>query len=214
MQQENGNGYHLDEEIIRKYLKRGGNYRTTRIQIPEGATLVIMIGTQGSGKTTFCNKYFETERYNIFSIDELFKDIYKEMIEEGVSPDVSVNIAEDLAAVECIEKIKSSLEKKKIAILDANMLDFEGRIEIIRELQPYCDHVIQLTLIRDKEWIIDHLYQRMKDSGISKDEVQDEVEQDMELLDRQLKENLLNVGIERNYILQNQEIDLTKIFII
>lgn len=113
MQQENGNGYHLDEEIIRKYLKRGGNYRTTRIQIPEGATLVIMIGTQGSGKTTFCNKYFETERYNIFSIDELFKDIYKEMIEEGVSPDVSVNIARRFGSSRMYRENQKLVRKEK-----------------------------------------------------------------------------------------------------
>ena len=204
----------LAKEIKEVYPKKAECNRSTQIEIPRGPTLVILVGTQGSGKTTFIEEKFKQIECEITSMDKMFLNIFKELLTEKVSADIAVDIAEDLAEVECMARIKDTLERNKIAVLDGCVLDFFARMETIEELAMYYKKVVQITLIREETWIREHLYNRMKKQGITIDEIEKEVAEDKELLQIQLDNELLQIGIDKAYLLQNQEIDLAKISII
>lgn len=203
----------LAQEIKEVYPKRSDCNRTTQIEIPKGSTLVILVGTQGSGKTTFIEEKFKQTECEITSMDKMFKNIFKELLKEKISADIAVNIAEDLAEVECMARVKDTLERNKIAVLDGCVLDFFVRMETIEELAMYYKNVVQITLVREEKWIVDHLYNRMKQQ-VTIDEVEKEVAEDKELLQIQFDNELLQIGIDKAYLLVDQEIEEAKISII
>lgn len=65
--------------------------------------------------------------------------------------------------------------------------------------------VIGITIIKEKDWIKQKLFSRVKEQGVTYQEIDEVVERDYNSLMFQYESDLLQIGLKRNYLLIGRE---------
>ncbi len=195
-----------NEEILRKKLKEifgiqendGVVHHYTsereiirRIEKQEKGTLILMTGVQGSGKTTFVRNYCT----NLPSIN--LDEYLEEELKKYEFPYTDKNF-EEMDRAFC-EKLREKL-KEGIVILDAGATSIAFRMELRKQLEGSYTKLILLVLDPSKEQIRRNIKgeigKRLR-PGLWKD-----VDQEFEDLQTQIKNNILQIGVDEVYILK------------
>ncbi len=107
------------------------NYRNEKL-------LILMVGTQGSGKTTFCQKNFA--EYEVRNLD----DILAEYLQKNRGP---LTIEGQIAINKTfLERLGRDLEEKGIAIADAGAINFPFREMVLEYMQGKYTKVVLIVL--------------------------------------------------------------------
>ena len=118
----------------------GISYRgKTNIVIPKD-TLVLICGSQNSGKTTFTKKHFKGK--SIICTDEIFEEVvqYRSSIFDTLESLASrtTDIFE--------ERLIESSQENSITVVDAAPIDFEGRMEMLKRLKEFYTNIVLIVL--------------------------------------------------------------------
>lgn len=97
----------------------------SQISIPED-TLVLICGSQNSGKTTFTRKHFEGKR--IVTTDEIFEEVVKN---QSTILDTMETLARRTTDI-FEERVIQACKESSITVVDAAPIDFEGRAEMLK----------------------------------------------------------------------------------
>ena len=182
----------------------GKMYRgETKITIP-GDTLVLICGSQNSGKTTFTQKHFAGKK--IITTDEIFEQLVDE-----ASPEKDT--FESLASRTCNifeERLIQSSKENSITVVDAAPINFEGRIEMLNRFKGLHKNIILIvldikfsTLIKRPKKRID---QKKKSLGIT--EVSDmELVLNSLVIMKQIRDEQFGYKANKAYILSEREVD-------
>ena len=111
----------------------------TQIIIPEN-TLVLICGSQSSGKTTFTQKHFSGK--SIITTDEIFEDVVRNKATVFDTMETLTNKTTDIFEDMLIRASKES----SVTVVDAAPIDFEGRIEMLRRFKGLYKNVILIVL--------------------------------------------------------------------
>lgn len=195
----------FEQERKEEYPLKEGNYRSSQIEIPKGATLVILIAPQGSGKSTLARKWKEKIDCNCIVVDEIFRKECEDFLEEGLEEEYAIDLAEEISTMECIKRAKESLKNEKITIIDGLFLDIQGRLSFLDTLKQSYRQVIGITIIKEKDWIKRKLFSRVEEQGITYQEIDEVVEREYNSLMFQYESDLLQIGLKRNYLLIGRE---------
>ena len=110
----------------------------TNIIIPKD-TLVLLCGSQRSGKTTFARKHFDPKY--VLSTD----DVFDEIIEKGSLFDTMDSLATKAANI-VDERINQSAKENPITVLDAVPFEYDRRWGTIRKMKGLYPNIILIVL--------------------------------------------------------------------
>lgn len=111
----------------------------TQITIPQD-TLVLICGSQNSGKTTFTKKHFDGKC--VITTDEIFEEVVN-------TKSTVLDTLEALAdrTTDIFEKrIEEASKENSIIVVDAAPIQFDGRIEMIRQLKGLYANIVLIVL--------------------------------------------------------------------
>ena len=111
----------------------------THLVIPND-TLVLIVGSQNSGKTTFTQKHFKDK--NIICTDDIFNEIvYKKSTVLDTLETIENRTIEEFGEI-----IIKSAKEKGITVVDAVPILFDNRMETLRELKELYNNIILIVL--------------------------------------------------------------------
>lgn len=111
----------------------------TQIKIPED-TLVLICGSQNSGKTTFTKRHFGAKR--IISTDEIFEEVVKTKSSVLDTMETLVNRTTDIFE----ERVVEAAKENSITVVDAAPIEFEPRMEMLRQFKGLHANVVLIVL--------------------------------------------------------------------
>lgn len=156
-------------------------------KIKDPHTLVLIVGVEGAGKTTFCKKNFG--QFNVISIDSFIAENIQTAEQEGL------NRLGDAF----IEHVQQSLQKG-ITVVDANSVMTDFRFWLLYQLKDYYTKVVLVVLNPPKSKLIYQIRQQLKlrmRPGMWKD-----VEDAYKSLQEQLKSKIILMGVSEVYIIK------------
>lgn len=110
-----------------------------QIIVPQD-TLVLICGSQNSGKTTFTKKYFRSR--DIVNTDEIFEDLLNNYSSVFDTMKSLVSRTEDIVE----ERITKSAKENAITVVDAVPIMFEGRMEMINHFKGVHSNILLIVL--------------------------------------------------------------------
>lgn len=157
------------------------------LKIKEPHTLVLIVGVEGAGKTTFCKKNFA--QFNVISIDSFIAENFKTGVQKGLTH----------LSDEFIKHIEQSLQKG-ITVVDANSVMIDFRFWLLYQLKDYYTKVVLVVLNPPKTRLI---YQISKQLNLRmRPNMWKDVDDAYESLQQQLKNNIIHVGVNEVYIIK------------
>lgn len=111
----------------------------THIVIPED-TLVLICGSQNSGKTTFTQMHFAGK--SIVTTDEIFEEVVKY---QSTVLDNMESLARRTTDI-FEERVIQASKESSITVVDAAPIDFEGRQEMLRRFKGLHTNIILIVL--------------------------------------------------------------------
>lgn len=111
----------------------------TQITIPE-ETLVLICGSQNSGKTTFTKRHFETKC--VITTDELFDEIVRTKSSVFDTMESLASRTTDLFE----ERVAKAANENSITVVDAAPIEFEGRMEMLRHFKGLHTNIVLIVL--------------------------------------------------------------------
>lgn len=111
----------------------------TQIIIPED-TLVLICGSQRSGKTTFAKKHFAGK--SIITTDEIFDEVVKY---HSTALDTMESLTDRTTDI-FEERVIQASKESSITVVDAAPIDFEGRLEMLRRFKGLHTNIILIVL--------------------------------------------------------------------
>lgn len=118
----------------------GKVYRNeTHIVIPQD-TLVLICGSQNSGKTTFTKKHFANK--NVLVTDDIFEEVIKT---EATASDTLESLACRTTEI-FDERIRELAPKNSITVVDAAPFELKNRMEMIKELKGLHTNIVLIVL--------------------------------------------------------------------
>lgn len=111
----------------------------TQIIIPED-TLVLICGSQNSGKTTFTKKHFAEK--SIITTDELFDEIVRTKSSVFDTMETLASRTTDLFE----ERVAKVAKENSITVVDAAPIEFDGRMEMLRHFKGLHANIILIVL--------------------------------------------------------------------
>lgn len=155
--------------------------------------LVLMVGVQGSGKTTFVKRYLSN--YEPIILDALLE----EFLHENQNAQLSFEQIDQKVMNIFFAKICESLENKKIAIVDSGAIDFSFRISALLTLKEEYTKVILLVLnppIKTIEnQIKKEIHKRVRPN------LWEDVRREYAFLQAQIREHYIEIGVDEVYML-------------
>lgn len=180
----------------------------TNITIPED-TLVLICGSQNSGKTTFTQKHFAGK--TILTTDEIF--------EEVVNTKATVFDTLETLAIrteKIFEERFLSLRKEEnpIVVVDAVPIEFEARIEMLKRFKGVYSNTILIVLdvryptlkVRPKKKVS----KKKKQFGIIHVS-DDELLYNALIVNEQIKKGQFGYKVNQAYILSEKDIEKCKV---
>ncbi len=111
----------------------------TQIEIPDD-TLVLICGSQNSGKTTFTKKHFSGK--HIIITDEIFEEVVKN---QSTVLDTLESLARRTTNI-FEERVIQASKENSITVVDAAPIDFEGRAEMLKIFKGLHTNIILIVL--------------------------------------------------------------------
>lgn len=174
-----------------------------RIIIPND-TLVLICGSQKSGKTTFTQKHFAGKR--IITTDELFDEVVKNQ-STALDP-MGTLVRRTTNTFE--ERVSNSSKESSITVVDAAPIEFERRLEMLRRFKGLHTNIVLIVLnvkysvlVKRSQKSID---KKKKTFGIA---LISDVDLWLNTLDitEQIKYNQFGYNVNCVYILSGKEIE-------
>lgn len=187
----------MKEKLIRHYpfMKKEGKIITSfnRAEVfqkyQNEKLLVMIIGVQGSGKTTYCQRNFSD--YNVVNIDNILAEYLLGKAKEFNQMD-HVRVHEIF-----FERVRNILSNKNICIIDTGAVNFSTRVMILDQLKKHYTKVILLMLNPHikviKKQIRGQMMLRARE-GLWK-----EVNDEYDLLQYQIDEGYIQMGVDEVY---------------
>ena len=155
--------------------------------------LVLMVGVQGSGKTTYVKKHLS--KYQPIILDNLLE----EFLSQNPNSQMSLEQIDEKVMSFFFAKICEDLENKKVVIVDCNAIDFSFRISLLLTLKEKYTKVVLLVLnpsvkIIEKQ-IKNQIDKRMR-PGLWED-----VRREYAFLQHQIREHYIEIGVNDVYML-------------
>lgn len=177
--ENNGIIYHCSN--TRKILRRGRNQKT----------LILTVGVQGAGKTTFCEKNFT--QCTVVNWDGILKQYLQE---HNVLFDQEVNKKVNLIF---FDKVKEGLEKG-ITVADTGAVDVKIRLGILEYLQDFYTKSVLVVLNPPKSTIIEHIKQQIEQRWTPY--LWENVDNEYEDLQFQIDNGILPIGVNEVYMVK------------
>lgn len=155
--------------------------------------LVLMIGVQGSGKTTYLST--NLSEYPIINLDEILKETLFKHRKRATSPD---KINQEVS-ITFFKRIRESLRKSGLTIVDSGAVDFSFRTMVLEKLHREYTKVIILLLNPPLRTIMKQIsgdIARRERPGLWED-----VKQEWGFLQYQIKEHYIEMGVDEVYML-------------
>lgn len=111
----------------------------TQITIPED-TLVLICGSQNSGKTSFTTKHFDAKY--VISTDELFEEILRT---QATNSDTRITLLKKTTKL-FEERVEQHSKENSITVVDAAPFEFKHRIEMIRVFRKLHTNIVLIVL--------------------------------------------------------------------
>lgn len=152
--------------------------------------LIIMIGVQGSGKTTYCKKHFS--KYPVINLDDIFGDCLrknKNKFPEEVDKEVEVIF---------FDRLEKGLEQEKIAVVDAGSMHINFRVLMLERLQGKFTKAILIVLNPAKKQIIKQVRGQM--DLRARPGLWNDIDDEYEFLNQQIRDHILEMGVDEVYM--------------
>ncbi len=176
--EDDGIIYHCSN--VRKILRRSKNQKT----------LILTVGVQGAGKTTFCEKNFT--QCTVVNWDGILKQYLQDY---DVTFDQEVNEKVNLIF---FDKVKEGLEKG-ITVADTGAVDVAVRLGILEYLRDFYSKSILIVLNPPKSTIIEHIKQQIEQRWTPF--IWENVKNEYEDLQFQIENGILQIGVNEVYLL-------------
>lgn len=175
----------------------------TQIIIPQD-TLVLICGSQNSGKTTFTKKHFDGKR--IITTDEIFEEVVKYQSTVLDNLETLARRTTDIFEERVIQACKES----SITVVDAAPIDFEGRQEMLRRFKGLHTNIILIvldvkypTLVKRPKKKVDKKKKKFGITPISDNEL---LLNSLIIMD-QIKNGQFGYKVNKAYILSEKDIE-------
>lgn len=153
--------------------------------------LVLMIGVQGSGKTTYCKKHFS--EYPVINLDEILKEY---LARSGKMFSMESNREINLIF---FDKLEEALETEEIAVVDAGSMHPTVRVLILEKLQRRFDKAILIVLNPSKEQIVRQVKGQL--DLRARPGLWSDISREYALLQQQIQDHILEMGVDEVYML-------------
>lgn len=111
----------------------------TQITIPDD-TLVLICGSQNSGKTTFTRTHFEGKC--IITTDEIFEEVVNTKSTVLDTMETLASRTTDIFE----ERVIQAAKENSITVVDAAPIDFEGRMEMLKHFKGLHTNIVLIVL--------------------------------------------------------------------
>ena len=155
--------------------------------------LVLMVGVQGSGKTTYLSK--NLSEHPAINLDEVLKEV---LVKHWNQPIPSHMIHQEVSKT-FLDRIRKSLRKQCITIVDSGAIDFSFRAMLLERLRGEYTKVIILVLNPPLKTIISQIrgdIERRERPGLWED-----VREEWGFLQYQIREHYIEMGVDEVYML-------------
>lgn len=153
--------------------------------------LIMMIGVQGSGKTTYCRRNFSG--YDVINLDEILAEYLRK---NQVQFSMNVNEQVNLIFFERVEKV---LKEKGVVIVDTGAVNFDVRIMILDYLQESYTKVILLVLNPPLEEIVEQIKGQIELRA--RPDLWSDVAEEYAMFQYQISKNFLPLGVDEVYMI-------------
>lgn len=155
--------------------------------------LVLMVGVQGAGKTTYLNQ--NLSEHPTINIDEVLNEVLLKHRKQPIPPHI---VHQEVSAT-FYYRIRESLQKRSIAVVDSGAIDFSFRTMVLANLRGEYTKVIILVLNPPLRTIITQI-----SGDIAKRErpgLWEDVRREWEFLQYQIGEHIIEMGVDDVYML-------------
>ena len=153
--------------------------------------LVIMVGVQGSGKTTYCKEHFA--KYSVVNLDDIFADLLRK------NRDKFPTEVEKEVEVIFFDRIEQGLRQEKIAVVDAGSMHISFRVLMLEKLQGKFTKAILIVLNPAKQQIIKQVKGQM--NLRSRPGLWSDIDDEYEFLNQQIRDHILEMGVDEVYMI-------------
>lgn len=179
----------------------------THITIPED-TLVLICGSQNSGKSTFTKKHFAGK--SIVTTDEIFEEVVKNQSSALDTMDSLTDRTTDIFE----ERVIQSSKEYSITVVDAAPIDFVGRMKMLRHFKGLHTNIILIvldvkypTLVKRPKKKVDKKKKQFGITPISDNELL----LNTLIIGEQIINNQFGYKVNRAYILSERDIDRCRV---
>lgn len=155
--------------------------------------LVLIIGVQGSGKTTYLKTHFSD--YPVINLDEILNETLLKYRRKVMLP---VAINQEVNEI-FFEKAKYALRKKNIAIVDSGAIDFAFRTLVLEKLHKEYTKVVLLVLNPPIKDIVNQI--RKDIERRARPDLWEDVKEEWSFLQYQIQEHFIEMGVDDVYML-------------
>lgn len=153
--------------------------------------LILMIGVQGSGKTTYCKEHFS--KYPVINLDDILTDYLsrsKEMFSTKANLEINLIF---------FDRIEKSLERENIAVVDSGAMHISARVLILERLQGKFTKAILIVLNPTKQQIVKQVRGQLELRA--RLGLWDDINNEYEFLNQQIRDHILEMGVDEIYML-------------
>lgn len=112
---------------------------TTEIRIPQDS-LILICGSQNSGKTTFTTKHFDTQY--VVNTDQAFEDVINHQTTCFDTKDTILEKTTDLFE----ERLRAAITRGPYTVVDAAPVEFQNRVAMLNEFKGFRKNIILIVL--------------------------------------------------------------------
>ncbi len=174
----------------------------SKILIPSD-TLVLICGSQRSGKTTFAQKHFTPEQ--VISTDDIFEDVVKSKTSVFDNFNTILNRTE----YEFEKELKYVSRNHSITVIDAAPVDLEGRVEMIKRFKNLHKSIVLIVLDVKYDTLISRprkkISEKKKKLGITGANEEDFLYNSL-MISTQINKGSISTGTDTTYVLSEKDI--------
>lgn len=177
--ENDGTIYHCTN--VRKILHRNRNQKA----------LIFVVGVQGAGKTTFCEKNFK--ECKVVNFDNILKE-YLENHNEPFSQEMNEKINQIF-----FDKVKSELQRG-ITVVDMSFVNIAIRLGTLEYLRDFYSKTVLVVLNPPKSTIVEHIKQQIEQRWVP--HLWENVDKEYDDLQFQINNGILQLGVNEVYMIK------------
>lgn len=153
--------------------------------------IILMVGVQGAGKTTYCNEHFSD--YSVINMDDI---IINYLRTTGEMLSMEVNKKLNMLFFNAVER---TLKERGVAIIDAGAVHMDFRILFLGAMQKKHPKVVLLVLNPLSGKIIQQVKGQLELRA--RPGLWEDIFNEYELLQHQIQNHILEMGVDEVYML-------------